>query len=268
MVSGARAKVALVTTLAGGLFTTAVALLQTPTFEVASVRRNTSTSRNSFLSPQPGGRFTATNSPLVNLIGFAYGIPELRMVGVPDWVRQDRFDVVAKAEEDVSPDQARLMMRSLLAERFRLVVRTEQREKPILALAMERSDGSPGANLVKLSTPEDCKAAWAKPTTSSPGAAMVSRGCGGLSIVAGMASTEMGTIVIDRTGLTGTWFITLHYVPGRLTLPGGDAGQPSPEASGPSFTTALREQLGMKLESTRGPVDVLVIESIQQPTLD
>ena len=125
-----------------------------PAFEVATLRRNTSRNTGWLLRPQPGGRLTGTNVPAAALIRFAYNLPDFQISGGPGWLASDRFDVEAKAEGDPPLNQKRLMLRTLLAERFRLTVHTETRELPIYALVMARSDGRPGAQLRR--TEADC----------------------------------------------------------------------------------------------------------------
>ena len=115
-----------------------------PAFEAATLRPNTSGYAGWRLQPQPGGRLTGTNVPAAALIRFAYNLPDFQISGGPGWLASDRFDVEAKAEGDPPIDQKRLMLRTLLAERFKLTVHTETRELPIYALVMARSDGRPG----------------------------------------------------------------------------------------------------------------------------
>ena len=105
-----------------------------PAFEAASVKPNRSGDAGWRLEPQPGGRLTGTNVPAAALIRFAYDLPDFQISGGPGWLDSDRFDVVAKAEGDPSLDQKRLMLRRLLAERFKLTAHTETRELPIYAL--------------------------------------------------------------------------------------------------------------------------------------
>ena len=103
----------------------------TPSFEVASIKPNNSGSPMVMMVPQPGGRFTATNVSVRMLILNAYQLPFFRVEGGPDWIQSDRFDVAAKAEGDPPPDQMRLMLQKLLADRFKLNVHRETREMPV-----------------------------------------------------------------------------------------------------------------------------------------
>src|SRR5262245_29973253 len=121
---------------------------QAPKFEVASVKPNTSGDGRVMVGMQPGGRLTASNMPLRELVRMAYQLQPFQIVGGPDWIASERFDITAKAEGDVAPtspfgppNPLMLMMRSLLEERFHLKVHTETREMPTYALVLARPDG-------------------------------------------------------------------------------------------------------------------------------
>jgi hypothetical protein len=113
---------------------------ESPAFEVASIKANRSRDARSALMPQPGGRLTATNVTVAELIRFAYDLPAFQVTGGPDWLGSDRFDVIAKAEGDPPSAQKRLMLRRLLAERFNLIAHTETRELSLYALVLARTD--------------------------------------------------------------------------------------------------------------------------------
>src|SRR5262252_2565118 len=122
-------------------------LAQRPTFEVASIKRNLSGNEGSRGRIQPGGRVSFTNEPLRRMILDAYQLQEFQLVGGPDWVRTDRWDVVAKADGDPPIIQVVEMVRTLLADRFQLVTHRETREAPIYALVIARPDHQLGAEL-------------------------------------------------------------------------------------------------------------------------
>lgn len=226
-----------------------------PSFEVATVRRNQSAVSDWNQGVRPGGRFVATNAPLVALIEYAYAVPNDRLEDVPRWARTERFDIAAKAEEDAPTEQLQLMLRTLLEERFRLVIRRETRDMPISTLVLARSDGRVGPNLVRVSGPDDCEQVAATRRDPSLGA-LTMGGCGSISGIAGVAGRHMATVVVDRTGLAGTFKFTMHYA----DLSTKD------DPNLPSFVTALHEQLGLTLRPGRGPVEVLVIESAERPS--
>jgi uncharacterized protein (TIGR03435 family) len=226
-------------------------------FEVASVKSNLSESTSWSQGMRKGGAFVATNVTFVRLVSAAYGVDVLRVVGGPDWVRDSRFDVNAKAAHELPNETLRLMLQSLLAERFKLVAHTEQRETPIYSMVLARSDGRLGPNLQRVN---DCAEARSrKPAESPPPSASGASGCGPIAVIASAASRLLGTPVVNNTGITGTFAYSLFYSTEAINVADLDV---------PSVPTALREQLGLKLEPARGSVDVLVIESVERPTPD
>lgn len=248
-------------------------------FEVASVKPNTSGRRASSINVQPGGRFDATNVPLERLIVSAYRIlPEQQLLGASGWVKTDPFDVVAKSDGPATAEEMSEMLRSLLEERFSLEVHRETRELPIYALVVSRPDGTLGDQLKRSGI--DCAALSARArsavTVPSPPSAPGEPPCGtqmrpgrftgrgtALSQLAMSLGATAGRIVQDKTGLTGTFDIELSWTPER----GGQLG-PGGIDGGVSLFTAIQEQLGLKLESQRGPVEVIVIDSVSRPTSD
>ena len=258
-----------------------------PAFEVATLRPSTSGNAGWRLQPQPGGRLTGTNVPAAALIRFAYNLPDFQISGGPGWLASDRFDIEAKAEGDPPIDQKRLMLRTLLAERFKLTVHTETRELPIYVLMMARSDGKPGAQLRR--TEADCAREavslddWAGvgPATGTPRCGFfgfqpgtdLPRGRGGLAFrgltLAQFAKRLVPTVrrsVIDQTGLAGYFDADFDFL-AELPPPPPPPGLPNSFGSDPfvSVFTVLPEQLGLKLDSRRGPVDVLVIDRVERP---
>jgi uncharacterized protein (TIGR03435 family) len=225
-----------------------------PTFEVVSVKRSPSADSSWQINAQPGGRFVATNTPLMNLIQNAYNVREFQLIDVPSWVGSARFDIDARANREVSDDEIDLMLQALLEDRFRLRLRKSQRELPIYELVLARSDGRLGPNLVRMSSPDDCKAAMAKQARAQGGAAVFQM-CGSVASVASFVSIRTGRRVENQTALMGTFHVTLNYAANPLAV----------NSDTPALETALQEQLGLKVQSSRGPVDVLIVESIQPP---
>lgn len=273
----------------GGAAGPAVPITGNMAFEVASVKANNSGTPNVQIGLQPGGRFTATNVPLRQLIIFAYQLQNFQIVDAPDWTRNERFDILAKAEAPVAPaplgtvGPIQLMMRSLLAERFALKTHTETRELPIYELRVVRSGGQLGPQL-KPST-VDCAQVGGRrgggpPAPPAPGErptcglmggfGQIRAGSMGMSELARNLSGQVQRVVIDRTGLTGRYDFDLTFTPDQIPQGPPPPGVPAPtfDLNGPSIFTALQEQLGLKLESTRGPVEVLVIDSVSRPTPD
>jgi len=222
-----------------------------------------------------GQTFAAINVPLRTLIRQAYQVQGFQVVGGPSWITSDRFDIVAKTGPPAPTRGSDLMMQSLLAERFKLAAHKETRELPVYALVMAKSDGKPGSQLHQPAV--DCYALL-RPDAPTP----LPTGffCGGMRPGPGQLSGRMATmkqlilflspqvgrIVLDKTGLAGTFDLDLAWTAGPV---GPDASGASASLdAGTSIYTSLQEQLGLKLESTKGPVDVLVIDYVEHPIED
>ena len=241
-------------------------------FEVASIKRNRSGSDMAEGGSQPGGRVNARNVTLVNLMIMAYAMPPDRIEGGPAWAASDRFDVAGVGNRNVSVAETRQMMQNLLADRFKLKTRIEPRDRPVFDMAIARDDGRLGA---QLSSSSDCAGqppreslppASAPPDLTKPACGTIAfggnvfRGHGvALAQIAGSLSNFAGRPVKDRTGLDGLYDFELKW--------SRPAENPNP-SDPPEFVTAIREQLGLKLDAVRGPIDVLVIVSAEQPSLD
>jgi uncharacterized protein (TIGR03435 family) len=267
------------------------------------------------------GNISVNGMPVRLLIRQAFGqLQDFQLVGGPDWINSDRFDIEAKPEGGgpMSPQVLQSVFRQILEDRFALKVHKETRDLPVYALMLARSDGRLGPN-VKLSS-EECSTRMAArgrgpapggPAPDARGGAAIGRvgpppdGRGGpgraggpgpfdfdappvcgqrgggfgrlraggttMADFAAMISGTAQRVVIDKTGLTGYYDIALTYTPSGDQLPQGPPppGAPAPppiDPDGPSFFTAIQEQLGLKLDSQRGPVEVVVIDSISQPT--
>jgi len=266
-----------------------VAAQQPESFEVASVKRNTSGDTNGMLRQLPGGRMTATNMPARQMITFAYQVAGYQLVGGPAWLDSDRYDVVAKMDGNPQssfvpggnqPGPMQLALQKLLEDRFKLKVHRETREMDIYALVMAKPGGVAGPGLKP--TTQDCAAAAAAAQRGQPPPPPGSNSnvpfCGiqggngrlkfgGLpsAAIAQAFSGPSGRMVVDRTGLTGAWDFELTFSVERR----GPGGPDTPAADqAPSLFTAIQEQLGLKLESTKGPVNLVVIDSVEKPTDD
>ena len=131
-------------------------------------RRNVIGRRNASVRAQPGGRVSVSNNSLRNIIRNAYNVQNYQIVGGPDWISTVRWDITAKAPDDAPPQELLLMLRTLLADRFKLAVRHETREMPINALTLARADGRPGLQLRSSNT--DCAVIFAAAKTKGEGA--------------------------------------------------------------------------------------------------
>lgn len=237
-------------------------------FEVTSVKPNVSRGFPVGPEARPGGAFVSTNATLESIVRFAYDLPGYRVAGGPDWVRTDRFDIEARAGRDVSSGELRSMVQALLGDRFRLVVRREEREMPVYTLLLARNDTRPGPNLRQSAA--GCALPGGPGETMqerrSPNGGVASRRtCTSIAALASTLASELRAPVDDATALTGLWDYDLSFTGERRRNvdPAVAAGDPN---DAPALSTALQEQLGLRLDAGRGHVDVLVIESAAQPT--
>jgi uncharacterized protein (TIGR03435 family) len=255
-----------------------------PSFDVASVKANKAGENRTLMLVQPGGTFQATNVTMQMLINGAYQLKPRQLVGSPDWIGSEHFDIEAKAEGNPPKDQINLMLQSLLADRFKLVVHRETRQLPIYTLMLSRADRT-GPEL--LAHTDDTKCAdfsnGSPPQGSGAGAPRIP--CGGFTVGVGRIgsitaikatmeqlartlSNSTDRTVVDRTGLSGTFDLTLNFTP-EVRQPGfqlgADAIASDPTAP-PDIFTAIQEQLGLKLVPQTGPVDVLVIDHVEEPS--
>jgi len=238
---------------------------QRPAFEVASIKRNTSANEGASVNGN-AGRLTIRNSPLRNIIRNAWGLQTFQLVGGPDWIDTERWDVAAKVEAGAERQNMMPMVQNLLADRFKLVSHEETRELPIYALVFARADHAFGAKLHASST--DCQRAMTEaikrsgpPGPNSPLLCGIRSLPGHIELNATAISPNFtrslaqisGRNVVDKTGLTGGYDADLTW---------------NESEEGPSLYTAIQEQLGLKLEAQRGTVEVLVIDSVERPIED
>jgi uncharacterized protein (TIGR03435 family) len=272
-------------------------------FDVVSVkpgRSNAERTSNFPLGPgevyaATGGRFCATNTPAMIYLMFAYKLSNqerLSIREVPGWMDTDGFDIEARGPTSATKDQMRLMMQGLLADRFKLVLRHETRQSPAFALAFAKS-GKLGPQLQTHSDGAACGtgapggAPPAKPSapSSTSGLQLDQIPCGGIFALPPSARgrvrfgakniapsvlvswltnpfTGVDRPVFDRTDLKGTFDFALEFSPAP------DPARPglTPDDTAPTFMQALQEQLGLKLESTTGPLDVIVINHVERPS--
>jgi uncharacterized protein (TIGR03435 family) len=249
-------------------------------FEVASVKRNIEGGPTTF-NPQATGQFTVINFPFATLITAAYQLQPYQLLGAPSWTREERYDINARLDPKIAsrlqpdghPPTWALALRKLLSERTGLTFHRETREMPIYALVMARADRKPGPNLQPakadcdaLRTESEAAARAGRPSPypprtetwtpcglrTAPGR-IVSGGYGFAEFMREL-SVRVGRQVVDRTDLAGRWDFFVTFAP---------EGSPDPEA--PQLFTALQEQLGLKLEASRGPINVFVIDRVERP---
>ena len=270
-----------------------------PKFEVVTVKPSKGPTGE---RGQPGGRYTATRTLqffIADAFFFATPLAGSRVIGGPDWIDSELFEIDGKASTpwqrspDGPPREVFLMIRSVLEDRFKLKTHMETRELPVFELVRARADGSLGPEL-RPST-SGCEAIMAavqagapvpprQPNQPPPCGAM--RGparviAGGLpmaqfanmltNIMAdanGPAGGAGARLVIDKTGLTGRFEFTLAWTPEKMPEGTPPAGIPPIDPNGPRLETALQEQLGLKLQAVRSPLEVVVVDSVSRPTPD
>jgi uncharacterized protein (TIGR03435 family) len=227
-------------------------------FEVASIKPSIATAPRGGFGMSPSGLFQVQGISLAELIQAAYtqGLPFYRfqITGGPDWLDSARFDITASSTvKNATPAQTMAMVKGMLIDRFKLVVREETKEGPIYLLTVARKDGTLGPKMRKSSL--SCPGPGCE-FNLRPGL-LAARGLTTGRLAFSMANfSGVGRIIVDRTGLTGGYDMDLEWTPGDQA---GD---------GTGLFTALREQLGLILESSRGPVPMFVIERAEKPTPD
>ena len=252
-------------------------------FEVASIKPSDPSERGTIIQFAPGGRLVVKNAPLKSLVTLAYDVQDFQISGGPTWVSTARYDVTAKADAVTAEDdphkiktdeqrekfqqRQRMRIQALLADRFQLKIGRTTKELPIYALKVAKNgpklqeskeEGGNQFQGVRMSRPGD-----------------VTAGKVGMQFLTRILAHSVGRPVIDQTGLTGKYDFKLEWTPDQ-NQPGGFGGPgPGPDGAlrpppvdpnGPSIFTAIEEQLGLKLESQKGPVEMLTIDAVEKPS--
>jgi uncharacterized protein (TIGR03435 family) len=255
--------------------------VKVPAFDVVSVKPNKSDSGMVRIMAKPDG-YSASNVSLKMLIQSAYGIRQDLISGAPSWADSARFDIDAKvagsdvdALKNLSPEQRRIILQPLLADRFKVKVHIEIKQLPVYELVLAK-----GGSKLKEATPGDTYANGIKGFDGVGHAGMMRTGPGQLTAqgvpmtsLANMLSQQLHRTVLDKTGLTGKYDLELTWTPEQGADPmfkGSEAspqrGDAAPDSSGPSIFTALQEQLGLRLQSSKGPVETIVIDHVEMPS--
>jgi uncharacterized protein (TIGR03435 family) len=266
-----------------------------PKFEVASIKPGKPGDMRMFIRFQPGGRLSVGNMPIKALMGLAYNVQPFQISGEPKWFDSERYDIEAKPDSTTAAaldklpredrnDEIRWMLQSLLTDRFQLSLHRESKDLPIYALIVAKG----GPKLQKSTfVPPDKPDALPPPKPGGPppkgglfmhGPGQLTSTGSDLSMLVNVLSRAVNRIVIDKTGLTGRYDYTLKWTPDQPAPQAFGAGQgpgrepmganapPPPDPNGPSLFTALQEQLGLKLESQKGPVEILIIDHVEKPS--
>ena len=233
-----------------------------PEFEVATIKPATPDRPGKGFMVR-GRQFSTINTSLADLITFAYGIHAKQITGAPAWVESEKFDLAAQPNGEGQPNdkQWKSMIQKLLADRFKLAFHRDKKELAVYAITV-------GKNGPKLTKSES--------TSNLPG--LFFRGLGNLPAInatmADFAGVMQGAVldrpVVDQTGLAGRWDFTLLWTPDEFQFGGAAAKMPPPPATNgaapPDLFTAMQEQLGLKLESTKAQAEVFVIDKVAKPT--
>lgn len=277
-----------------------------PSFDVASVKPNKASTppysnfplNAGAMYTANGGLLSATNFPLVTYIFFAYNLlgnqAQFLVPQLPGWVMTDHFDIQARVTGSPTKDQMRLMMRSLLADRFKLAIHNEKRDVPVLAFVLLKP-GKTGPELQRHPADAPCETSIEPTSPAHPVPDLFSQKVpggfpavcnsiigvppsvpgrsrlGGRNVTIGFMAdmfsqrVDLGRPMIDTTGLTGTFDFLLEFTPeSRVATPPGTNAAADPD--GPSFEQALRDQLGLKLESRKSSMDVMIVDHIEHPS--
>lgn len=262
-------------------------------FEVASIKRANKKRNQSSLNILPGGRLAATGTSLRRLIMFAYDVSPNQVSGTSGWMDSERYDVTAQPPAgmmsgpignqvqltkakgktsswtELTPNsdaarEIREMVRTLLADRFQLNVHRQTKELPVYALVAAKN----GPKLMESKSPNSLR------LTSQGKGRMTFQGVP-MSFLATQLTSMIGRTVVDKTGLTNSYDFTLNWSPDenpkkaeKVKGGGGKSAAMSDSANGPSVFTALQDQIGLKLQSTKGPVEVLIVDRAEKPTED
>lgn len=252
------------------------------TFEVASIKPSPPDEQHFMIQFQPGGGLRATGVTLKMLITQAYDVREFQVSGGPGWINTERYDIVARpehnADSDLPPEDPRKMsdeqrktlgeqlrarLVALLADRFRLKVHRETQQAPAYALVV----GKNGPKLKQAEAGSEARGRMRMGRGELNGDGVK------LEFLAQVLANQLGRPVVDKTGLTGNYDIKLAWTPDPgqpapppLGPPPGLEPSPVPDPSGPSIFTAIEEQLGLRLESQKGPIETIVIDSVEKPS--
>jgi uncharacterized protein (TIGR03435 family) len=231
---------------------------QSPAFEAASVKVS-SPGEQVRMRREPG-RITISNFSLRAMVRYAYDVQETQILGGPAWFDSERWDIAATAGREITEDERRRMLQTLLNDRFRMTIRHDSKELPVYALVVAKNGSklTPG----KAGNPERVEMG-----VSGAGLHQMRGQSVPLSTMAKVLSGPSGRIVIDRTGLAGSFDYQLEWVPDPANMPMINGAKPDgSKLDGPSIFTAVQEELGLRLEATKGPVEILVIESAEKAT--
>jgi uncharacterized protein (TIGR03435 family) len=229
---------------------------QSPAFEAGSVKVS-SPDEQVRMRREPG-RITITNFSLRAMVRYAYDVQENQISGGPAWFDSDRWDIAAIAGREITEDERRLMLQTFLGDRFKMTIRHEMKEMPVYALVVAKGGSklTPGT----AGNPERVEL-----SVSGAGLNQMRGQSVSVSTMAKLLTRPTGRIVINRTGIAGSFDYQLEWVPDPANMPMINGAKPDgSNLNAASIFTAVQEQLGLRLEATKGPVEILVIERAEK----
>lgn len=229
-----------------------------PSFEVATIKL-TDPNFGGILVGFPSGRFSARGFTLKDLIGFAYDVDNRQIVEGPKWADTERYDVLGKPEKEgtPNPDLAKLMLQSLLAERYQLRFHHDTREMPVYVMTIAK-------NGIKMKARTDGDGGE-KATMLIRGAKIPGRDTTVQFLATGLQKLVLDRPILDKTGLTGKYDFDLTWRPDPSQFRGNGDRVPS-DPNDPDLFTALQQQLGLRLTAQKAPADVIVIDAAEKPS--
>ena len=230
---------------------------QNPAFEVATIKPSPDLMQWSGFQSPGGGRFEASHVTLRAMVAYAYDVRDFNVSGGPGWAGSDRFEIVAKADGNATPAQMRMLLRTLIEERFKLAIHRETKEATMYELVVAKG----GFKIAD--------AAGSQGFLKFAGRGQVEGQRLPMGGLANYLQTLLGQPVADKTGLKGVYNFKLEWTPDE-TQSGKPGAQTTPgnvsDEIGPSIFTALQEQLGLKLETAKGSVETVVIDHAEKPS--
>jgi uncharacterized protein (TIGR03435 family) len=234
-----------------------------PSFEVATIKPSNPNDAGKGFGLS-GRNFSTRNTSLDDLIEYAYDVHLKQIVGGPDWMDKDKFDVGAVPDQEGSPshEQLKIMVQKLLADRFQLKFHHDKRELSVYVLSL--AEGGP-KNLTKSDRTDD---KFSIPIGPVPGGLMMRVFNGNMRDFSGfgLQGTVLDRPVLDQTGLKGRYDFVLTWLPGGTEFGGSFPPPPPSDNPPPNLFTAIQEQLGMKLAAVKAPADVMVIDKAEKPS--
>jgi uncharacterized protein (TIGR03435 family) len=233
-----------------------------PSFEVATIKLSKPDAQGKGIGVN-GHQISTRNTSVTDLITFAYGIHARQVAGGPSWLETEKYDVLAEPDAEGAPNdrQVKMMFQKMLADRFKLTFHRDKKELTVYTIVVAK-----GGPKLTNSTGDPS----GLPTLGLRGLGKVfTRNASMADFAALMQTTALDRPVVDQTGLTGKYDFTLDWTPDESQF-GGRGGQAPPPADNsdvpPDLYTAIQQQLGLKMESTKAPVEVLIIDKVEKPS--